>query len=208
MAGDPNGWQRTGHDEILSSLRQMIKAEFVSIRPADYVKHLKKESDRGAIILAASLVDDALKEALGRKLEAANSDEKTRIFDHMGSLGTFSSKIALAQALSIISRTVRKQIEIIKECRNVAAHAHIAVDFTTPQVVTGLVNMFDDEAAADVASWTRVRLRDTFILLCGIHADYIMEHDKTENRTMNRLLLLLKLPRPAHRPLHGKSPAE
>lgn len=194
MAKGP--FERQGRDGMLKDLKGMIKGSSAKIEPEAYLASLNNESDRGAIILAATLIDDALIEALSKLLSGINSDEADRLFGYRGPLGTFSSRIILAQGLGIYSRRVRKQIEIIKEMRNIAAHAHLMVDFNTPQIRNALQSIFDDEAAADIDTWDAARLRHTYIMLCAVNADYITEHGKTSDRAMPKLMMMLKLPHP------------
>ncbi len=184
-----------GHDDILRNLKAMMKGGFSKVDHQDYVNYLREESDRGAIILAATLVDDALQEALKRHLTGLNSDEKTRIFDYNGPLGSFSSRIIMAQGLGFFTRTTRKQIDIIREMRNVAAHAHLLVNFDAPIIKEAFASIFDkvDGARADVESWDREKTRSAYLMMCGINADYIIEHDKVKDRKMEHLLRMLRV---------------
>ena len=121
-----------GREFALRQLKAMIHAD--AVNTTSYIDQMRGESDRGAIILAATLIDDALKVALERALNGLNSDERARMFDYKGALGGFSSRITMVKALKLIPRKHAGEIEIIKEMRNVAAHAHLDVTFDTPQV--------------------------------------------------------------------------
>jgi hypothetical protein len=46
------------------------------------VEALKGESDRGAIILASTMIDDRLRWAIEQKITTLNSDEMARFFRH------------------------------------------------------------------------------------------------------------------------------
>jgi len=88
-----------------------------------------KESDRGAVLLAASQLDLVLEEAL--KKIAPKSMSKTNLtplFNFSGPLGTFSSKINMAYYFRIINKDVWKAINCLRKVRNIVAHE--CIDFS------------------------------------------------------------------------------
>ena len=52
------------HETVIKDLKNLIGVQLESIDPERYVAQLRKESDRGAIILGATMIDDALAQAL------------------------------------------------------------------------------------------------------------------------------------------------
>ena len=94
---------------------------------ADYFKNvfpiIITESDRGAILIAASQVDLFLKQALRKIAPQKISQKKLKIlFDFTGPMGTFSSRINMAYFMRIINNEVRCGITSLKDLRNEAAH--------------------------------------------------------------------------------------
>ncbi|NSM26442.1 hypothetical protein HT094_20090 [Shewanella sp. ZOR0012] len=83
---------------------------------------LSAESDRGAVILSASLLDSALEDNLKAfLLSPVNKNDE--LFSGRGApLGTFSSKIEMCYRLGIISVGVRSQLNKFKAIRNDFAH--------------------------------------------------------------------------------------
>ena len=78
-----------------------------------------EESDRGAVLIAASQVDLLLQRAL--KQIAPQDISKSilkNIFDFSGPLGTFSSKIHMAYYFRIINKELYSAIKILKSLRN------------------------------------------------------------------------------------------
>ncbi|RWX51541.1 hypothetical protein VU01_11195 [Candidatus Electrothrix marina] len=83
-----------------------------------------EESDRGAILIAASQVDLALEKALKRIAPLDISSGKLKnILDYSGPLGTFSSRISIAYFFRVINKKVMEAINTLRGLRNTVAHA-------------------------------------------------------------------------------------
>lgn len=162
-----------GHDRAIKDLKAYTKVSAHDLPPADFVTALKGESDRGAIILAATMIDDRLTIALQERMPNINSDERARIFGVDGLAGTFANRLKLSQALGIIDRGTRKLIELIREMRNACAHSRQTVTFSTPVIRAAIVSMMPDDEADDVSAWPDHQARDIFCLLCGGVCDSI-----------------------------------
>lgn len=82
---------------------------------------IKDESDRGAVLVAASMLEFSLKELLKKRLIVCgkNSDP---LFDNNGAISTFSSKIELCYRLGLISLEQRNMYDIFRRIRNKFAH--------------------------------------------------------------------------------------
>lgn len=93
------------------------------------VEAWRGESDRGAIILAATTLEDRLQAAILGKMVNLNSDETSRLFGPDAPLGTFSAKIRLAQALGILERQEARAVDILREMRNACAHCRGDISF-------------------------------------------------------------------------------
>jgi len=83
---------------------------------------ISEESDRGAVIVAASILDESLGEILKAFLlqPAANNDGL--LDGAYAPLGSFSAKIELSFRLGIISKSIRRQLMLFKSIRNDVAH--------------------------------------------------------------------------------------
>jgi|GEM_PF-4886007 len=86
---------------------------------------LKRESDRGCVLLLASDVENLLtkmlKDMFQRSSQLSRREEKN-IFDYTGPLGTFASKIYLSKAIGVIDDKLHGDIQKIRSIRNMAAH--------------------------------------------------------------------------------------
>jgi len=95
-----------------------VKRHFESVFPI-----IIEESDRGAVLIAASQVDLFLEKAL-KEIAPKNISKKRlkSIFDFSGPLGTFSSRIDMAYFFRIINKDVFLAIHILRDLRNDVAH--------------------------------------------------------------------------------------
>jgi hypothetical protein len=101
--------------------------------PKDYdavFAELDGISDRAAILVAGSLLDHALSEAIMSRLrEPPTDDDWQELFDDGGMLGTFSQKIMAAYFLKIIGPGVRRDFDLIRKIRKAAAHDMNPISF-------------------------------------------------------------------------------
>ncbi len=87
----------------------------------EFVKEFKDESDRAAVILGASKIDQMLYMILEKYLVPC-SVSKDELFDNNGPLGTFSSKINMCHRLAIIDDGFCRSIHMVRKIRNTFAH--------------------------------------------------------------------------------------
>ena len=99
------------------------------------IKELNAESDRGAVILACSLFDIALKAKI-KSFLVPNTNSNDEIFDDANSpLTTFSAKINMAHRLAIISNNLKTDLHTLREIRNSFAHNIDECNFEDKEVV-------------------------------------------------------------------------
>lgn len=97
------------------------------------------------IILNAAVLETYLVGKLKQLMPTLNSDEVDRLFGFDGPCGSFSSRIRMSQALGIIDRPTRRKLDLIRELRNVAAHAHPVIGFDTAEIRDTLVALFSEK---------------------------------------------------------------
>ena len=90
----------------------------------DVLTILVTESDRGAVLVGASVVE-AQMETFFRKIALPGISKKglKDCLDFSGPLGTFSSRIELAYMLRLISPDLRKSMRTLRKLRNNVAHS-------------------------------------------------------------------------------------
>jgi len=90
---------------------------------ARYADQLQVESDRGAVLVAAALLDAALEKAIRARLVDPYRGND-RLFDVPNApLQSFSSKIEMAFRIGIIVEGMAKALHIFRKIRNDCAHS-------------------------------------------------------------------------------------
>lgn len=192
MAINPKNGQRFGREALLTRLKALSKIRMSGVTADDHVKRLRGESDRGVMILAATMVDDALVTALQHELKYANTSEmRDKLFAGDGPLSTFSKRINFAQALGVVPKAVAQQMHTVREVRNVAAHAHVDVDFSVQHVKDALGSLLRDHQADDLETWPRENVRAFYLHLCGYMADSVLKRTGS-GPTLNSIFIALR----------------
>jgi mannitol operon repressor len=111
----------------------MNKAEPEMIELGQFLAEFNRESDRGAALVAASMLDERLKEILHAfMLDSPASQELLSGFS--APLGTFSSRAVAAFALGLIQSNEFEEITIIRKIRNEFGHGWQPVPFETGRI--------------------------------------------------------------------------
>lgn len=98
----------------------------------DFITETNSEkNDRGAAILLATNVENALQGAILSMLRAQRTKE---LFGANSALGAFANKVQMAYAMDIFGDETKQNLDIIRVVRNAFAHAKIPIKFETPQV--------------------------------------------------------------------------
>jgi DNA-binding MltR family transcriptional regulator len=91
---------------------------------ADFLPHLdnlNKESERGAVVLSCSFVEDQLRNIILAFL--VSGEEATELVEgYNAPLGSFAARASAACALGLISKTEHEEITTLRKIRNVFAH--------------------------------------------------------------------------------------
>jgi hypothetical protein len=126
-----------------------------------YSTLLKRESDRGAVIVGAAILDDLLQEVVVARL-VSSPEREDELFDGYNSpCSSFGSRIDLAYRIGSITARVRSDLHLIRRMRNDAAHTGEHRDFESPQIQSrlrelvrregGLLDIVRKLAAAHIA---------------------------------------------------------
>jgi hypothetical protein len=99
----------------------------------EYLKEVKQGNDRATAILGAVYLDEYLREYLESVLveEKGLSDE---LFGAEKPLGSFSARIKMAYALGLLSKEIYKDLNTIRNVRNVFAHGLYEASFVHPDI--------------------------------------------------------------------------
>ncbi|TWR31427.1 DUF4145 domain-containing protein [Mucilaginibacter pallidiroseus] len=99
----------------------------------DFLPKLNEESDRGAVLIAATMIEDLLEKVLHSFLIKGKTADRL-LTGFNAPLGTFSAKIAACAAMGLITDNEHEDIEIIRKVRNDFAHT-IHMSFKTQKIV-------------------------------------------------------------------------
>lgn len=149
------------HESAISDLKRLLNQPITANAPEDHIKHLMGESDRATIILHGALLEEMIVSRLSDLMPSINGEERQRLFNYEGPLGSFSNRIRMAQALGIFDRATKKKCEIIKELRNTCAHCHSQVTFQTPEIQGAIAALFG-KTAEDFSDWTNQEIRELY----------------------------------------------
>jgi len=83
---------------------------------------LINQSDRNAVIVASSIIDDILSLQIRALVKCGTLQEQNALFSDRGPFGSMYSKIEWLYCLGKLSASARKDINIIRAIRNDAAH--------------------------------------------------------------------------------------
>jgi mannitol operon repressor len=86
-----------------------------------FLKELNRESERGAVLIAAAMIDDLLERTILAFL--VDHEQTKRLLDGFNApLGTLSARALAAFSLALLSETEYRDCERIRKIRNAFAH--------------------------------------------------------------------------------------
>lgn len=138
------------------------------------IEEIEGQTDRGAAIVGAAWVEEALSAAIESFL---HSDSKSwqRLFGANNPMSTFSAKIDLSSLLGMISEVIRSDLHIIRDVRNEFAHQiahktqHTKLGFNSPHIRDKCL------ALKSVAHEEHTEGRTAFVRACAIiNSDFEM----------------------------------
>jgi hypothetical protein len=147
----------------------------------DVVRDLQDESDRGAIILAATGIEDMLEFEILKRLPNLEHDEPTRkrMFEQDGQLSSFSKKIEMAYAMGIIDKDYRKKIDLVREIRNACAHARMPLSLAK-SVLRIPCEVVISDMLEDLIDHEPATIRNAFVAKSAFISHYIATGEKLE----------------------------
>ena len=152
----------------LKALKEYARVQFGGDDKTEQViADFSNESDRGAVILAATGIEDFLEvQLMGMMLPLQNdTNARSSMFGANGVCGTFSQKILLSYSLGIIcDRTLRRRIDLVREIRNVCAHSRLPISFDVPEFQEAAKAAIGDESLSMIKDHEPSTLRIAFII--------------------------------------------
>ncbi|ANQ26844.1 hypothetical protein BA894_10430 [Vibrio natriegens] len=134
----------------------------------NFLKTLRSESDRGSVIVAASLLDDVLAKLLKARL-APSLEKKDELFDdHSSPFSTFSARIDLAYRLGLLRPNARASLHQLRKIRNNFAHVSNPKGFDSDSTKSRIQELFklNKNVVDEMSNLVNVKLgisRDEFL---------------------------------------------
>ncbi|NHN70156.1 transcriptional regulator [Pseudomonas fluorescens] len=105
---------------------------------SEFLSEFNKETDRGAVLNAAAVLDEWLLIIL-KEFLADNKSSADLLNGFNAPLGTFSARVAAAHSLGLIQDNEFREITIIRKIRNEFGHSWREISFET-QKISDLAN--------------------------------------------------------------------
>ncbi|MCH7819630.1 MAG: hypothetical protein IIB40_08715 [Candidatus Marinimicrobia bacterium] len=103
-----------------------------------YFESMSKESDRGCILVAASMLDHQLENIIKKTLLSNVKGRKNKVnkslFEINGPFSSFWSKTQFLYAIGILKRDDYYDLEIIRKIRNIVAHNFDVAGFSDKRI--------------------------------------------------------------------------
>jgi hypothetical protein len=166
----------------LRNLKVYAKARTgVDNTPEAAVADIIAESDRGAIILAATGIEDILEDQIMAKLPGSKGDDDgyKRLFENDGSIASFSKKNWMAYAMGIVDEAYRKKIDLIREIRNACAHSRKPISMKD-EVLSAPCKVVIADFLPVLSDSSPEALRHAFVLKCSLIIHYVLTGEKVE----------------------------
>jgi len=126
----------------------------------EVASEVSKGHPRGAALVAAAFLDIYLEFLIKLSLVPLRDEETMGLFGPDRPLGTFSSRIKIAQALGIFGRKTAHDLNIMREIRNAFAHGIRKMNFNTPEVKELLMSL---HCLADIENYRSLSSRKLFL---------------------------------------------
>jgi DNA-binding MltR family transcriptional regulator len=141
--------------------QQKIPTEQLSEESRELYDVLNDEKDLAVILIATSFIDACLKSILENRLLESRVTEK--LLSHTGVVGSLSTRADVCYVLGLVSKAYR-DIQTMAEIRNLVAHHHLQLSFTSPKVAELCEKLSSLEASDEVAEHPRHRFKMCAVL--------------------------------------------
>ena len=171
-----SGKDRSSHDakrgEKVPTLQSLSGQMPTEAEILGFIGITLKESDRGAAIMAAALVEMSLEMAIRAKLVDPGQEITKSWFSGTNApFGTFSAKIKLGRALAIYANEMDSRLGAIKDIRNTFAHRNLPLDLENEAAIEACNKMAPFMKRATFKD----NYRMVFVTGCVTHAHSLLK---------------------------------
>ena len=130
---------KSHQNEILEKMKDNVYGEL----SFDFAFNLTNESDRGAILIGASKIENYLENLLLAIIPSHTKAYKSRLFNYPGTLSSFSGKIELLYAFRLIDELLYQSLNALRKIRNEAAHTSNAFSLKESKDLLATIYAFE-----------------------------------------------------------------
>ena len=148
-----------------------------------YLDELKRESDRGLVLVGTSYIDEKLKLTL--LSFCTESKSTSRLINEFNSpLGTFSSRVDACLALGLIDEFEHHEISILRKIRNELAHGLHGMSYEDVKI-KGLISSLSSDLPVEHDGQkfeSRFKILNSFICIISrlyYRPEYVVEEKRT-----------------------------
>jgi len=148
-----------------------------------YLDELKRESDRGLVLVGTSFIDEKLKLTLISF--CIDSKSTNRLINEFNSpLGTFSSRVDACLALGLIDEFEHHEISILRKIRNELAHGLHGMTYEDVKI-KGLISSLSSDLPIEndgLKFESRFKILNSFICIISrlyYRPEYVIEEKRT-----------------------------
>jgi hypothetical protein len=91
-------------------------------------------NDRAAILMGAALIENVLRTVIQNRMIELSETEQENLFGRDAPLSSFSGLIRIGYAFGYFDDVVKRDLDRLREIRNIFAHSQRAIGFQTPAV--------------------------------------------------------------------------
>jgi DNA-binding MltR family transcriptional regulator len=147
-------------------VKRLTKAELI-----ETLYQLSERADASHVLVTVTALEELLELALLYKMRELSNNVYDNLFQGYGPLSSFSAKIDIAYALSIIGNALISDFRALKDIRNAFAHPREAIHFKSAQLAKKFQKLSGWHKDAD-----RRQLFDERMAACFSHLD---KHNET-----------------------------
>lgn len=131
----------------------------------------QKESDRAAVILVVSIIDENLQTLLKSYLVATPSSNDSLFDSATSPLSNFSSKIDIAHRIGLVSSKFARDLHIVRKIRNSFAHDIYGCNFENGSVLSRIRELENSFHKSIIDRMNSIERNDN--LLDGVRGKFI-----------------------------------
>jgi hypothetical protein len=163
---------------VISRLTKLTTKPATPEHQEEYDKQTgEKADDRSLCLLLACQLENTLERAIDFGIGEQTADMRKAMYDQDGPLGTFSRKITLAAAMTLLGSISHENLRLMRHIRNAFAPAKVPITFDTEEVsdaCAGLVrfNIFNPPEDVDQ--------KPRYVTAGSLHDGLPRNHDPAE----------------------------